>query len=217
MELRRLLLLLGLLVFWPNAGVAQVDANPDPSQPDFTLVVQGTFDPETLAEFNRRVRDYAELRSRLEAGLPPLVVTINPDDIERFERSLAHRIRHARDSRPGQIFIPAMEVQLKQMLVARADLATIETIMDDGPAEFDIDVNDTYSKERPLATMPPNILLLLPDLPSDIEYRFVGRHFILRDARANIIIDEIKNALTCQNCAPKSDSDEHDDDRGRDR
>ncbi len=215
MELRRLLLLLGLLIVCPNAATAQVEANPDPSQPDFMLVVQGTFDPETLAEFRRRIDDYAALRSRLEAGLPPLVVTLNPDDIERFERNLANRIRHARDSRRGQIFIPAMETQLKQMLVARADPSTVETIMDDGPPEFDIDVNDTYSKERPLATMPPNILLMLPDLPSDIEYRFVGRHFILRDARANIIIDEIRNALSCQNCAPKSNDDDHDDDRGR--
>jgi hypothetical protein len=78
-------------------------------------------------------------------------------------------------------------------------------IMDDSPLEFDVDVNDTYSKERPLATMPPNILLTLPDLPRDIEYRFVGRRLILRDVRANIIIDEIPRALECTDCAPRSD------------
>ena len=48
---------------------------PIPTQPDFSIVVQGTFDAETLAEFNRRVQDYAALRARLEVGLPPLVVT----------------------------------------------------------------------------------------------------------------------------------------------
>jgi len=213
MELRRLLLVVGLLFLCPSLTIAQVEANPDPSQPDFTLVVQGYFDPETLAEFRRRVQDYASLRSRLEVGLPPLVVTINPDDIERFEHSLARRIRHARDSRRGQLFIPAMEVQLKNLLVLRADEATIATIMDEGPPEFDVDVNDTYSKERPLATMPTNILVLLPDLPRDIEYRFVGRHFILRDVRANIIIDEIPHALACKNCVPKSEEDDDDDHR----
>ena len=40
--------------------------------------------------------------------------------------------------------------------------------MEDGPGEFDVDVNDTYSKKRPLATMPPKLLLLLPDLPPDL-------------------------------------------------
>ena len=85
------------------------------------MIVQGTFDPETLAEFNRRVQDYAALRSRLEVGLPPLVVTTNADEIETFEHRLAERIRHARGSRRGQMFLPAMEGQLKRMLAARAD------------------------------------------------------------------------------------------------
>ncbi len=210
MELRRALLPVGLLLLCPGMTFGQVEANPDPSQPDFTLVVQGTFDAQTLAEFRRRVQDYASLRSRLEQGLPPLVVTINPDDIERFEHSLARRIRGARESRRGQIFLPAMEGQLRRMLEIRADPATIAAIMDDGPAEFDLDVNETYSKERALATMPVNLLLLLPDLPRDIEYRFVGRHFILRDVRANIIIDEIPFALTCESCAPVPDDDDDD-------
>src|SRR6185436_2860964 len=95
--------------------------------------------------------------------------------------------------------------QVKQMLAVRADAQTIAAMMDDGPAEFDVDVNDTYSKRRSLATMPPNILLTLPDLPRDIEYRFVGRHLILRDARANIIIDEIPFAFQCRYCVPKKD------------
>ena len=77
------------------------------------------------------------------------------------------------------------------MLLLRADTATTAAIMDDGPGEFDIDINETYSKKRALATMPPNLLLLLPDLPPDMEYRFVGRHLILRDVRANMIVDEI--------------------------
>ena len=212
MELRRALLPVGLLLLLcPGMIFGQVEANPDPGQPDFTLIVQGTFDAQTLAEFRRRVQDYASLRSRLEQGLPPLVVTINPDDIERFEHSLARRIRRVREARRGQIFLPPMEGQLRRMLEVRADAATIAAIMDDGPAEFDVDVNDTYSKELALATMPVNLLLLLPDLPRDIEYRFVGRHFILRDARANIIIDEIPFALTCQTCVPVSDDDDDDE------
>jgi hypothetical protein len=43
--------------------------------------------------------------------------------------------------------------------------------------------------------VPPNVLQALPKLPLDIEYRFVGKHLILRDARANLIIDYMLNAI----------------------
>jgi hypothetical protein len=177
------------------------------------MTVQGTFDPETVAEFLRRIEDYAELRSRLEVGLPPLVVTINADDIERFEHRLAERIDDARGSRRGQLFTAPMEGQLKRMLASQVDAATLAAIMEDNPGEFDVDINETYSKKYALGTMPPNLLLILPDLPKDLEYRFVGRHFVLRDARANIIIDEIPYAIRCRDCVPEPEEEgEHDDD-----
>ena len=190
---------------------AQIPANPDPTKPDFMMVVQGTFDPETLAEFKKRIDDYAALRARLEKGLPPLVVTTNADEIEEFEHRLAERIDDARGSRRGQIFIPAMEGQLKRMLERQVDPGTLALIMEDGPGEIDVDINETYSKKHPLATMPPNLLLLLPDLPKDLEYRFVGRHFVLRDARANIVIDEIPFAIRCRDCVldPETEDEPH--------
>ena len=196
--------ILGVGVFLAavSGAAAQTPANPDPTQPDFSIVVQGTFDAETLAEFSRRVQDYAALRRRMEVGLPPLVVTTNPDDIERFEHRLAERIRDARGSRRGQLFAPVMEGQLKRMLVVQADPATVAAIMDDNPGEFDVDINETYSKKHPLATMPPKLLLLLPDLVPDLQYRFVGRHLILYDGRANIIVDEIPFAIQCRDCVP---------------
>lgn len=175
---------------------------------DFRLVVLGLFDAETLAAFNARAREYAALRSRLEVGLPPLQVTLDADEIERFERRLTSRMRHARGSRRYQVFVPAMEGQIKKLLARQADPATIAAIAHDGPGEFDVDVNDTYSKELSLSTMPVKILLLLPELPPDMEYRFVGRHLILRDVRANMIIDEIPYALRCQECVAKP-SDDH--------
>ena len=195
-----------------SAGVAgaqgQAADRTQDAKPDFRVVVLGDFDTESLAAFNRRVQDYSALRSRMEIGLPPLVVTDNADEIERFERHLAERIRHARGSRRYQVFVPAMEGQVKRLLRTKADTGTVALILDDGPSEFDVDVNDTYSKKRSLATMPTNLLLLLPDLPPDMEYRFVGRHLILRDVRANMIIDEIPYALRCEGCAMKSKEEE---------
>ncbi len=210
MRFRHLALVLSLGV--PTVA-AQTPANP--LQPDFTTVVQGTFDAETLAEFHRRVSDYAALRNRLEVGLPPLVPTTNADDIEHFEERLAERMRHARGSRRGQVFVGPMEGQMKRLLRAQADQVTIQLVMDDSPSEFDVDVNDTYKKKYAIATMPPKLLLLLPELAPDLQYRFVGRHLILYDVRANMIVDEIPYALQCRDCVPKSEEEADPDADGR--
>ena len=213
MRLRKLAVGVLLAVLLPLAAMAQTPPTPDPTKPDFSITVEGTFDPETVAEFSRRVEDYVELRSRLEVGLPPLVVTDNADQIERFEHGLAERIDDARGSRRGQVFLPAMEGQLKRMLTLRVDAVTLAAIMDDNPGEFDVDINENYNKKHALATMPPNILLRLPDLPKDMQYRFVGRHLILYDARANVVVDEIPYALRCRDCVPEP---EHDGDSDED-
>ena len=39
--------------------------------------------------------------------------------------------------------------------------------------------------------MPGSVLAVLPALPPDIYYRFVGDYLILHDTRANIIIDRM--------------------------
>jgi hypothetical protein len=80
--------------------------------------------------------------------------------------------------------------------------------MEDGPGEIDIDVNETYKKKHSLATMPPNLLLTLPDLPKDLEFRFIGRHLVLRDVRANIVIDEIRHAIRCRDCVVEPEDDD---------
>ena len=175
---------------------------------DFHLTVLGHFDAETLALFARQTQAYADRRAKLEVGLPPLQVTTNADDIERFEHRLAERIRRGRSSHRYQIFTRTMGEEIKQLLRAHAGPATVALVLDDGPVEFDVDVNDSYSKQRSLATMPPNILLLLPDLPSDMQYRFAGRHLLLLDIRANMIIDEIPFALPCDGCFLKTNEEE---------
>jgi hypothetical protein len=35
----------------------------------------------------------------------------------------------------------------------------------------------------------------LPTLPPELEYRFLGRHLILRDIKGNLIVDFIDNIV----------------------
>jgi hypothetical protein len=72
--------------------------------------------------------------------------------------------------------------------------------MDDNPGEFSNKINGSYPEEKPLSTVPPNILAVLPRLPDDIQYRFLGRHLILLDTRANVILDRIPFAIQLPDC-----------------
>jgi hypothetical protein len=39
--------------------------------------------------------------------------------------------------------------------------------------------------------------MLLPRLPADVGYRVLGRHLILHDTRANVILGRIPDAIAC--------------------
>ncbi len=47
----------------------------------------------------------------------------------------------------------------------------------------------------PLETFPPALLRKLPDLPPDLEYRIVGRSLLLRDVKANLIVDILRDVV----------------------
>ena len=75
---------------------------------------------------------------------------------------------------------------------------TWAAIMDDNPGALSTRINGTYPEKKPLSTVPPNILAVLPKLPDDVEYRFLGRHLILLDTRARVLLDGIPNAIQRQ-------------------
>jgi hypothetical protein len=154
-----------------------------------------------VADFSARVWDYSELRSELEKGLPPLRVTDDPAEIRRAVRALAKRIRVARaGAKQGDMFTPTISVEFRKVLILEMDANTWAAIMDDNPGELSNEINGSYPEGKPLSTVPPNILALLPRLPDDIQYRFLGRHLILLDTRANVILDRIPFAIQLPGC-----------------
>ena len=168
---------------------------------DYKIKVTAYFDSATLADFGERIKGYLELRTKVGNDAPILRVTIDPDEITKAENVLGDRIRVARvAAKQGDIFAKPFQDQVGRMLIVEVDEKTLAVIMGDNPGEFSFKVNGTYPKHKPVSTVPANLLQLLPALDDDVEYRFVGRHLILRDTRANIIIDEIPFALTCRDC-----------------
>lgn len=55
-------------------------------------------------------------------------------------------------------------------------------------------VHDAYP-EWATQAMPMILLLKLPPLPDDIEYRMIGRDLLLLDLRAGLIIDVLPGAI----------------------
>ena len=109
-------------------ATAQTPApRPDEARPNFSVQVWG----DTVADFAARVQQYFELRRKLEAGLPPLVVTDNASDILAAEFALARRVRHARrTAKPGDIFTPAIAKAFRTVLAPALSGLTLEVILD---------------------------------------------------------------------------------------
>ena len=63
------------------------------------------------------------------------------------------------------------------------------------PVRLILHVNEAYPAHIPLQSTPPTILMNLPRLPAELEYRIVGHALVLRDAVANIVVDLIPDAI----------------------
>jgi hypothetical protein len=130
-----------------------------------------------------------------------LRVTEDVSEIRRVRRALARKIQAARrGAHEGDIFSPAISAEFKEVLALKMNATTWAVIMDDNPGEFSHDINGIYPDDKPYSTVPGAILAALPALPVDVEYRFLGRHLILLDIRANVILDQIPYAIRRVDC-----------------
>ena len=159
-------------------------------------------DAQVIVDFNKRINAYVELHKKLEATLPTLPKEATPQQIDVHERALAKLVQAARaDAKPGDLFSPGMQVIVRRILgqVFRGpDGRQIKnSILDESGerAVVKLTINGRYPDEVPISTVPPQVLLSLPKLPEELEYRFVGRHVILLDVHAHTIADFIDNAF----------------------
>jgi hypothetical protein len=160
-------------------------------------------DAGLAADFKKRVDEYVKLRDKAERASPELAEKSNPAEIVTAEKSIAQHVRTSRaNAKRGDMFTPATEAMfrrlLKPPLAKGADAADNKaTIKEDAPPPKDVPfkVNAEYPKTVPLSTVPPDVLAALPAMPEDIQYRFAGKHLILFDAKANLIVDFMLNAM----------------------
>jgi hypothetical protein len=179
----------GTLLFSPAAAVAQAPKS-DSAAPNA--------DAQTLMDFKARIDAYVKMREQADNTAKPQKQTAEPADIKEAQMSLAERIGVARKgAKPGDIFTPPIASLFKRLLRPESkETGTKAVIHEDNPgAGVPFKINAPYPDTEPLSTVPANVLEALPQLPADIEYRFVQKHLILRDTRANLIIDYLSNAI----------------------
>jgi len=157
-------------------------------------------DLAALAEFNAHVRDYCLLREAI--GMPSERIFSDPRDMQIVRKTLRDAIRERRPlAREGDIFTAAPAATIRHIIAATAaanglDLkGAVDALRADRLAGArPPTVNETYDW-RLGAWMWPALLLELPPLPEDLQYRIVDDDLVLIDIRADLVLDILDDAL----------------------
>jgi len=154
-----------------------------------------------VEDFVTRVNAYVVIHLQAERAAPKLPQEATPQQIDQTQRAMADRIQVARaGAKRGDIFTPEMTTLVKRILIDALSgpdgARRRSSIMDDNVKFVPLTANQRYPDDVALTTMPPGLLKALPELPEEMEYRFIGRHLILFDQHAHIIPDFIPDALS---------------------
>jgi hypothetical protein len=172
---------------WAQKAAAQTAVNPDAA---------------LMQKFEMGVAEYLKLHKSAEATLPALrKPTESPEKIQHHKHELRKAILDRRAGVvQGNIFSPEIGAEFRRLIgiAYQADAQHIrESLLhaEPGTRQLRVRVNMEYPDNMPLQSMPPSLLLNLPALPPELEYRIVGRDLVLRDIEANLIVDKVTGVI----------------------
>ncbi|CAN5863110.1 hypothetical protein BH24ACI4_BH24ACI4_07880 [soil metagenome] len=157
-------------------------------------------DARLTAAFLEHVQQYMQVHEKARKMLPDMPTTATASHTDTHSRALGRAIAQTRSrARVGDIFTREIRGYFRQQ-IARAlsgpgGAEVRASIMDENPQGVRFRVNERYPDTVPFASMPPQVLSMLPKLPLELEYRFIGERLILLDVHAHLIVDFIDNAL----------------------
>jgi len=178
-----------------NATTAAVAPMNTPATNEQPVNAQGV----AALEFRKRVDAYIKIHNQAEGRVPNLKGTDDPKEISDREKALADTIMTLRaNAQPGEIFAPEYQpyfIKIVQDDFSTRSAADRKALVNELPKNVKIDINTVYPTTLPLETFPPALLRKLPDLPPELEYRIVGRSLLLRDVKANLIVDILRDVV----------------------
>lgn len=150
-------------------------------------------------EFKKRIDAYVKIHNQAESKVPSLKRTDDPKEISDREKALGQMIMSLRaGAQPGEIFAPEYQpyfVKIVQDDIKARSVADRKALVAELPKTVKLDINTVYPTTLPLETFPAALLRKLPDLPPELEYRIVARSLILRDVKANLIVDILRDVV----------------------
>lgn len=155
-------------------------------------------DAQVVKDFEARVSNYLDLHKKEAGDAKP---TDSPEKLEQQREQIAVKMQAARpDARQGDIFSPQITGYFRRQIAAtlaghdgakvRASLRHAEPLQG-----INVQVNGRYPQKVPLQSTPPTLLLNLPRLPQELQYRIVNRDLVLYDTGADMIVDFIQDAI----------------------
>jgi hypothetical protein len=223
MNVIRLLVVAGVACALSPAPAAAQTAAPKPPAPKISTATKekaaeqnANPDALVLADFQKRIDAYMAIHKGAAKDAPPRKETNNPAEIKAAQDAFGAKIRAARaDAKAGDIMTPEIQNKFRRVMYpvvtspAPQGTAGREVTKDikeelkenneerkeEGGKPVVLKVNATYPNDTPLPTTPPQVLMNLPKLPEQLEYRIIGKNLIIRDVEANIIVDFVPNAI----------------------
>jgi hypothetical protein len=179
---------------WIFCAVLALAMAARPQQP----VNQGSL---VLEDFHKRVADYVELHKTARSEVHGLKPTKSPEEIAHYEHRLAARIKELRrGATEGAIFTPEICNEFRRLIriamQGSAAKRVEESLNHAEPVHLpQLRIDSAYPEGIPLQSTPPSVLMNLPPLPQEVEYRVVGHDLALRDVDANLIVDVMRNVV----------------------
>jgi hypothetical protein len=153
-----------------------------------------------IQAFQDRVDAYVRQAKAAQKDLPAPKTAAKKGEILEQQHLAAERVRSFRpDAKQGDICTPEVAGEMRRLIglaMQGSNAARVrKSLMSGEPMRLALKVHAPFPDKLPLQSTPATLLLNLPRLPAELDYRFVGRALVLRDTTANIIVDFIPDAL----------------------
>ena len=164
----------------------------------FPYAVAQKGDESAVKEFQNRIDNYLSAKKKQDITKKP---TDSPSKLAQEKQQTAEKTKESRpEAQQGDIFTPAVTAYFKKQIEStlrgpdggkiRASLRHAEPL-----PNVQLKVNAKYPRNLPLQSTPPTLLMNLPPLPKELQYRIVGSTLVLYDMSSGLIVDFIPNAV----------------------
>ena len=171
-----------------------------PSLPTAQVVGAAPTDAVALKQFEAAIAEYVAMRRRLADEIRGPIPDSSSVELNNASDSLAAAIQRARQgARVGDLFVTPVTPVFRRTVDAAARTRELRealaTIDDEEPTVREPKIHLRFPGASQMATMPPTLLGVLPQLPKELEYRIIGRFLVLRDIDAALIVDYIPDLI----------------------